>query len=99
MDGAKEIGQPASRSLPGPSPSANLAGNWKGDPLESCLGGFHLISHLTTKGAELDCAGRHYRRRQTRPQMVIRYETHYYLRNSVRYSLDVGKPLAECPPA
>src|SRR4051794_34449529 len=42
-DGAKETGQPASRSLPGPSPTANLAGKWKGDPLESCLGGFHLI--------------------------------------------------------
>jgi len=32
-DGANEAGQPVSRPLSRPSPSANLAGNWKGDPL------------------------------------------------------------------
>jgi hypothetical protein len=32
-DGANEAGQPASRPLSRPSPTANLAGNWKGDPL------------------------------------------------------------------
>src|SRR5271170_3426024 len=32
-DGANETGQPVSRPLSRPSPTANLAGNWKGDPL------------------------------------------------------------------
>jgi hypothetical protein len=32
-DGANEAGQPVSRPLSRPSPTANLAGNWKGDPL------------------------------------------------------------------
>ena len=32
-DGAHETGQPVSRPLSRPSPTANLAGNWKGDPL------------------------------------------------------------------
>src|SRR5581483_2244043 len=32
-DGAQGRGQPWPRSLPRPSPSANLVGNWKGDPL------------------------------------------------------------------
>jgi hypothetical protein len=32
-DGAHEAGQPVSRPLSRPSPTANLAGNWKGDPL------------------------------------------------------------------
>jgi K+-transporting ATPase KdpF subunit len=32
-DGAKEAGQPVSRPLSRPSPTANLAGDWKGDPL------------------------------------------------------------------
>lgn len=32
-DGAYETGQPVSRPLSRPSPTANLAGNWKGDPL------------------------------------------------------------------
>src|SRR5690242_10738769 len=33
-DGANEAGQPVSRPLSRPSPSANLVGSWKGDPLE-----------------------------------------------------------------
>ena len=32
-DGAHETGQPVSRPLSRPSPTANLAGIWKGDPL------------------------------------------------------------------
>jgi hypothetical protein len=32
-DGANEAGQPVSRPLSRPSPSANLAGIWKGEPL------------------------------------------------------------------
>jgi hypothetical protein len=32
-DGANETGQSVSRPLSRPSPTANLAGNWKGDPL------------------------------------------------------------------
>jgi K+-transporting ATPase KdpF subunit len=32
-DGANEAGQPVSRPLSRPSPTANLAGIWKGDPL------------------------------------------------------------------
>jgi len=32
-DGAHEAGQPVSRPLSRPSPTANLVGNWKGDPL------------------------------------------------------------------
>jgi hypothetical protein len=32
-DGAHGSGQPLPRPLPWPSPSANLVGNWKGDPL------------------------------------------------------------------
>jgi hypothetical protein len=32
-EGANEAGQPVSRPLSRPSPTANLAGNWKGDPL------------------------------------------------------------------
>src|SRR5665213_2654975 len=34
-DGANEVRQLISRPLSRPSPSANLAGNWKGDPLET----------------------------------------------------------------
>jgi hypothetical protein len=33
-DGANGAGQPVSRPLSRPSPTANLAGSWKGDPLE-----------------------------------------------------------------
>jgi hypothetical protein len=32
-DGANETGQPVSRPLSRPSPTANLVGNWKGDSL------------------------------------------------------------------
>jgi hypothetical protein len=32
-DGAHEAGPPVSRPLSRPSPTANLVGNWKGDPL------------------------------------------------------------------
>jgi uncharacterized membrane protein YqiK len=40
-DGAYGDGEPSSRSLSGPSPSANLAGIWKGDPLGPACAGTH----------------------------------------------------------
>jgi len=41
-DGANEAGQPVSRPLSRPSPTANLAGNWKGDPLGREVRGFQV---------------------------------------------------------
>src|SRR5258706_14849074 len=40
-DGAYGGGEPSSRSLSGPSPSANLVGIWKGDPLVPACAGHH----------------------------------------------------------
>ena len=41
-DGANEAGQPVSRPLSRPSPTANLAGIWKGEPLDREVRGLHV---------------------------------------------------------
>ena len=46
-DGANKAGQPVARPLSRPSPSANLVGNWKGDPLEPPVGGLHVPQNKT----------------------------------------------------
>src|ERR1700757_5110022 len=48
-DGAQGRGQPWPRSLPGPSPSANLAGKWKGDPLSP------QVAALTVSPIKMRC--------------------------------------------
>src|ERR1700757_3251198 len=48
-DGAQGRGQPWPRSLPGPSPSANLAGKWKGDPLSP------QVAALTVSPIKIRC--------------------------------------------
>ena len=49
-DGANEAGKPVSRPLSRPSPSANLAGNWKGDPLIREVRGFQVHPKLDKFG-------------------------------------------------
>jgi hypothetical protein len=49
-DGANEAGQPVSRPLSRPSPTANLAGNWKGDPLIREVRGFQVHPKLDKFG-------------------------------------------------
>jgi hypothetical protein len=46
-DGANFGGEPPSRSLSGPSPSANLVGIWKGDPLVPACAGHHGLPNET----------------------------------------------------
>jgi len=46
-DGANAGGKPPSRSLSGPSPSANLVGIWKGDPLVPACAGHHGLPNET----------------------------------------------------
>jgi len=49
-DGANEIRQLVSRPLSRPSPTANLAGNWKGDPLIREVRGFQVHPKLDKFG-------------------------------------------------
>jgi hypothetical protein len=46
-DGANDGGEPPERSLSGPSPSANLVGIWKGDPLVPAGAGHHGLPNET----------------------------------------------------
>ena len=49
-DGANGTGQPVSRPLSRPSPTANLAGIWKGDPLIREVRGFQVHPKLDKFG-------------------------------------------------
>jgi hypothetical protein len=56
-DGANEAGQPVSRPLSRPSPTANLAGIWKGEPLSREVRGGQV--HPNVKN-QCDTRGVHY---------------------------------------
>ena len=55
-DGANETGQPVSRPLSRPSPTANLAGIWKGEPLTREVRG-HQVHPNNNRGVVASIRG------------------------------------------